>query len=1095
MSFNSQAIKAFLKKGEIKKLFIEGLGWDAGQAAKDCEVQGTTYSLKVVASKAGFKVWHCELPGQNLPSRDEMKTVHRQLVKESYEHIIIFSSKDSKSQAWLWVRREANKPISYKHHLFNVSQEGESLTQKLRALYITFEEEESGVNIVDVTKRAKTAFDVEKVTKKFYQEFDKHRKVFLGFIDGIPVESDREWYASVMLNRLMFAYFIQKKGFLDSNPDYLKLKLKECQAKKGEDKFYSFYRIFLLRLFHEGLGMKKLNRPKGLEALLGNIPYLNGGMFDVHELEQPEKYGRTIEIKDEAFEKVFAYFDQYQWHLDERPLKNDKEINPDVLGYIFEKYINQKQMGAYYTKEDITEYISKSTIIPFIFDSAKALYPGPFEPINSPVWSVLKTEPEEFIYKALKHGVEHNLPASIEAGINVVAQDLMKRRAGWNKAAPGEFGLPTETWREVVERRQRYAEIKKILLSGEVSSIDNLVSLNLDIRQFALEVIDGSEDPELIWSIWKSVTKITVLDPTGGSGAFLFAALNILEPIYEACLEKISAFSAAQGDFGRARDFEEVLVSVKIHTNRKYFILKSIILNNLYAVDIMEEAVEICKLRLFLKLASHVEPDGTKDNFGIEPLPDIDFNIRSGNALVGYATAADVNAAFSHLLDFEGVMPRITSLAREAQELSDEFRRKQLSQDADKISVLKASLLDKLAELSENLDQSLAAESGVAANNKVSYNGWKQTARPFHWYTQYFGIMSTGGFDVVIGNPPYVEYSKKKGGSSVRDAYEVRGFKTKAADNLYAFTMERSLSLGSSTGRSGMIVPVSFVSGENYATLVEMMCKSAIWLSSYSNRPAKLFDGVEQRLTIYLKTARPGNILSAPYIHWYSQERETLFEELTYQKAERIGAGGFPSKTGKPQEREVLLKMTKALGRLANLEDRGSYGVWYHDAPTYWIRCLPFEPNIGIKSSKSNHYHRIPAKTQEMANVLCAILNSSIFYFHFKLISNCRDFGPKELKSFCVPELTPSDIKKLSDLGAVLGLSLKKNAVRAKREYESGSVEYEEYFPQLSKCTIDEVDEVLGGCYGFTPEDLDFVINYDIKYRLGRGEEAEVDPV
>ena len=74
------------------------------------------------------------------------------------------------------------------------------------------------------------------------------------------------------------------------------------------------------------------------------------------------------------------------------------------------------------------------------------------------------------------------------------------------------------------------------------------------------------------------------------------------------------------------------------HPNRRYFVLKSIILNNLYAVDIMEEAVEICKLRLFLKLAAQVEPDAAKDNLGIEPLPDIDFNIRAGNTLVGYAT-------------------------------------------------------------------------------------------------------------------------------------------------------------------------------------------------------------------------------------------------------------------------------------------------------------------------------------------------------------------------------------------------------------------------------------------------------------------------
>ena len=78
-----------------------------------------------------------------------------------------------------------------------------------------------------------------------------------------------------------------------------------------------------------------------------------------------------IHIPDEAFAQIFNFFDAYQWHLDDRPLRNDNEINPDVLGYIFEKYINQKQMGAYYTKEDITGYISRNTVIPFLFDQAK----------------------------------------------------------------------------------------------------------------------------------------------------------------------------------------------------------------------------------------------------------------------------------------------------------------------------------------------------------------------------------------------------------------------------------------------------------------------------------------------------------------------------------------------------------------------------------------------------------------------------------------------------------------------------------------------------------------------------------------------------
>ena len=69
--------------------------------------------------------------------------------------------------------------------------------------------------------------------------------------------------------------------------------------------------------------------------------------------------------------RLFDFFDDYQWHLDERPLRADNEINPDVLGYIFEKYVNQKQMGAYYTKEDITGYIAQNTVIPRLFDMAR----------------------------------------------------------------------------------------------------------------------------------------------------------------------------------------------------------------------------------------------------------------------------------------------------------------------------------------------------------------------------------------------------------------------------------------------------------------------------------------------------------------------------------------------------------------------------------------------------------------------------------------------------------------------------------------------------------------------------------------------------
>ena len=104
------------------------------------------------------------------------------------------------------------------------------------------------------------------------------------------------------------------------------------------------------------------------------------------------------------------------------------------------------------------------------------------------------------------------------------------------------YALPTETWREHVARRQRCLELRDKLQAGEMHQINDLITYNLDIRQFAEDVISNCEGPELVRAFYQAISSVTVLDPTCGSGAFLFAALNILEPLYEACLDRMQAF-------------------------------------------------------------------------------------------------------------------------------------------------------------------------------------------------------------------------------------------------------------------------------------------------------------------------------------------------------------------------------------------------------------------------------------------------------------------------------------------------------------------------------------------------------------------------
>src|SRR5579859_972181 len=787
-----QKIQRYLQTFDFVKLFIDILGWDyLKELPLPISFENHNFSLRPLVEKRGVKVYICNLDTRgNIVANPLLRKIEREVIKHAYEHIIIYTDREKTTQVWQWVKREQGKPSATRLHRYYKGQSGEGLAQKLEALVVAINEEDQ-LRTLEVMGRVTKAFDVERVTKKFYDRFKLEHTAFLQFITGITAQGDREWYASLMLNRLMFIYFIQRKGFLDTkssqaldgDSNYLANRLKWVKQQRGEDQFQTFYRYFLLKLFHDGLSKRENERSPELQALLGNIPYLNGGLFDVHTLESAYQ---GIDIPDEAFEKLFRFFNEFEWHLDNRPLRNDNEINPDVLGYIFEKYINQKQMGAYYTKEDITGYISQNTIIPFIFDATEQKDLMAFRPDGS-IWSLLREDPDKYIYDAVKKGCATPLPPEIEAGVHDVTQ-----RGAWNKAAPEEYALPTEIWREVVARRTRYEEVRAKLATGEIHSINDLITYNLDICKFAVDVITYCEGSNLLLAFYNAIESVTVLDPTCGSGAFLFAALNILEPLYEACLDHMqnqvderdqlnaSIPPAQRRRYPAIEQFRAILERVKHHPSRAYFIYKSIIIKNLYGVDIMEEATEICKLRLFLKLVSQVEKFDD-----IEPLPDIDFNIRAGNTLVGFASQEETtralqgktvgkgivreSSAYQNQMIFDDRMNRIEQKAQEIERAFKDFRKIQteFGQNAEDMAANKQQIRKMLKELGAELDGYLASEYGIDRNNitqKEVYDGkckhWQESHQPCHWWIEFYGIMKAGGFDVIIGNPPYVEYEK-----------------------------------------------------------------------------------------------------------------------------------------------------------------------------------------------------------------------------------------------------------------------------------------------------------------------------------------------
>ena len=1110
MAITKAEFSAYIKEFQFRKLFNE-MGWNNDRVKQPIILDEIPYNLTAIAEKSGFRIFICEPPsGNKIPDSATRKKIEGKVTKLFQEHLIIFIDEHRREQVWQLAARKSGSPTKISETRYSISQDPELLYQRASGLFFTLDEEEK-VTIIDVTKRGADNFQQnnERVTKRFFESFKKEHTAFLKFIEGIDDQLNMDWYASLMLNRLMFCYFIQKRGFLDNNKNYLQDKLKTCKEKRGKNKFYSFYRDFLLALFHKGLGAPEQSRSGDTSIALeiGKIPYLNGGLFDEHEIEKTYK---KIAIDDKAFEKLFDFFDQYEWHLDTRESASGKDINPDVIGYIFEKYINDRaQMGAYYTKEDITDYISKNCIIPWLFDEVKRQYPKAFAD-DGWLWPIVKVSGDEYIYDAVKYGVPESgglfddLPAEIQKGFasklekKVVDGNgpwLWKLRQEWNKPAPSDIALPTEIYREVIERRKRYADIKSKITNGKIKEINEFITYNLNIRQFTQDVIETTGDAGFIRHFYKALSGITILDPTCGSGAFLFAAMNTLEPLYEACIHRMNNFIDESGK-GKHRFFEETIAQVNApeHPNQQYFIFKSIILNNLYGVDIMNEAVEIAKLRLFLKLVATVNADYRKPNLGLEPLPDVDFNIRAGNTLVGYATEEQLKDAFVGQFDFDNDTEKIKEKCDIVGRAFTRYKEIQLqgSTDFKDFTKAKDDLSERLDKLRKELDLLLHKQH----YQNVKYDKWLTTHQPFHWFAEFYEIVQgRGGFDVVIGNPPYVEHSVLKN-------YKIKDYITSSCGNLFANVTERGFQVLKSYGKFGFIVPISLTCSKRMNPLQKILLKRGTYFSDWSWRPSKLFEGADKAnlsLTIFIVTNNKTNF-SSSYIRWNAEARDEIFDNISYIDIDEIQTGNVLSKIGLRIERDLYKKLSKnkTLGQFVSSQSQLISNKLYYrrTGGLYWKVCTDFRPVVylnGVKTFSSKE-ESLDFKTDALLYASIALLWSDVYWWWYQINSDVRNNNPSDLKSLPVVESIFDD-KKIVKLSKSLMEDLKANCIWDEREYKENVSRFQKFFPKHSKPIIDEIDAALVEHYSFTAEELDFIINYDIKYRMGKeldsGEEGE----
>jgi hypothetical protein len=176
----------------------------------------------------------------------------------------------------------------------------------------------------------------------------------------------------------------------------------------------------------------------------------------------------------------------------------------------------------------------------------------------------------------------------------------------------------------------------------------------------------------------------------------------------------------------------------------------------------------------------------------------------------------------------------------------------------------------------------------------------------------------------------------------------------------------------------------------------------------------------------------------------------------------------------------------------------GRHSAYYSRKVGYFLQALDFEPSVLDNKGKRrppSEFKELRFASQEQADATVCCLNSTLFYWFLTVFSDCRHVNKREIDNFPIDlsKLVGDRIgRRLLELGPILMEDLKQNSEERTMKFEHDTLTVQCIIPKRSRSLIDQIDGLLGQYYGFSPEELDFILNYDIKYRMGDElEEAE----
>ena len=927
-------------------------------------------------------------------------------------------------------------------------------------------------NFVELHDSWQKTLDTKELNKRFYLELSNW---YFWAMQNVSFPSDIEKEESIrnatnlirLITRVIFVWFIKEKDLV---PEII---FKESEVKKILKDFShnktsnSFYRAILQNLFfatlnqkmtdrrftedHGGYvkkdhGVKTLFRYKGLFAinekdvlsLFSKVPFLNGGLFDCLDKDDPES-GKHLFV--DGFTR-----------------NADKQADlPDFLFFSNEQEIDLNV--TYGTKNK--KYIVKGLIK--ILDAYKFTVAE-----NTPIEEEVALDPE------LLGKVFENLLASYNPETKSTA-----------RKQTGSFYTPREIVNYMVDEslkaylKQTLVDKLKFKSEDADTSLDILFSYTEKEHAFSENECKG---------LIEAIDNCNILDPACGSGAFpmgilhkLVHILHKLDPQNEQWKERqINKAHLLEDAAIREQTIESTKTAFEqneLDYGRKLFLIE----NCIYGVDIQPIAVQIAKLRFFISLVVDQRKHENKENLGIKSLPNLETKFVAANTLIGL----EKPEAQTNL--FENV--EITALEIKLKELRHRYfgartrKEKQACQKEDKV------LRQKIAKLLEQ-----DGWKHETAKQIVAFDPYDQNASsPFFDTEWMFGLKpesgSTGVFDIVLGNPPYgAEYSvsdKKHFLKRYVSTKTIPGIQKGSLDTFTIF-IEQGFNSLRMNGNLAFIVPMAITSSDAMTGLhriLEANCP-VIRISSYSNRPKQIFDNACIRTSIlfFIKTGEENESIYTTRMirRKYNDELDDLISKLQFVNSKAIKLRGRYPKISTNFELAILQKIFANGMPLSQIYDNNGKPIYYRTSGGRYFNVITSYPT-GSTKEKALIIDKI------LSDFVGATLSSDLFYFYQQVYTNGLDLKSFELDVFPIPQV-PSDIlSKINNIYNRYLEDIESNVVQ--HGTKSSSSFFKEYKIFKSKSIIDSLTELICPLYSLTGKEIDFIKNYELEYRLN--EDAE----